>query len=94
MREPDNTCPALLPVIEITEPTTIISAPPAPMKSSAASASGVADAARFGSVPTATTCASVMTIVTTTMVMTSANGTWRRGLLASPAGTGTTSKPP
>ena len=64
------------------------------MNSSDASASGVLEAARSGSVPIATTCASVITIVTIMIVMISANGTAARGSLASPAGTGMTSYPP
>ena len=94
IRDPVSTWPAQLPDIETTEPIPIIKAPPAPMKRSDASASGVDDSARFGSVPLATIWASVMTVVTITIVPTSANGTWLRGSLASPAGTGTTSKPP
>ena len=64
------------------------------MKSIAASASGVLDAARPGSVPSATICTSVNRIVTMMIVMISANGTARLGSRASPAGTGTTSYPP
>ena len=56
-----------------------------------ASASGVREVARPGSVPSATICARVRTMVTTTTVMISANGTVRCGSFDSPAGTGITS---
>ncbi len=59
-----------------------------------ASASGVFDAVRDGSVPSATICTSVKMSVTMTIVMISANGTSRRGFLDSPAGSGITSYPP
>ena len=71
-----------------------MSAPPAPMKTNAASASGVADSFRLISVPIVTTWASSMTAVTVAIVASIANGTCPCGFDASPAGTGTTSKPP
>ena len=91
MREPVSTPPRLLPVIETTEPALMSNAPAAPMNSNEASASGVFDAARLGSVPIATICASVMMAVTAMIVATKANGTCRRGSVASPAGTPITS---
>ena len=94
IRDPLNTWPALLPVIEITEPTPTSSAPIDPSNTAAASAIGVLCAGRSGSRPCATTCASVITPITARIVRTSANGTCRRGSTASPAGTGTTSYPP
>ena len=81
----------LLPVIETTDPALMTSAPAPPMNSSDASASGVFDAGKSGSVPRATICASVMTAVTARIVATNANGRCLRGLLASPAGTPMTS---
>ena len=81
----------LLPVVESTAPSVSSAAPVPPMKSTAASASGVRDAARPGSVPSATICTSVIRIVTMTIVMIRANGTARLGSRASPAGTGMTS---
>ena len=61
------------------------------MRIAAPSASGVRDAATSGSMPVATTEVSVITRPTVTIVMTKANGTSRRGLDASPAGTPVTS---
>ena len=81
----------LLPVIDSTAPTLTTSAPSAPMKTVAPSASGVRVAARSGSKPVATTEVSDMTAVTVTIVMTNANGTSRLGFAASPAGTPVTS---
>ncbi len=88
LREPESAWPMLLPVVESTAPSVRSAAPAPPMKSVAASASGVLEAARPGSVPSATTCTRVITIVTITMVMIRANGTARLGSRASPAGTG------
>ena len=68
MREPVSTPPRLLPVIDATDPALMTSAPAAPTKSIDASASGVFDNGRFGSVPSATICAIVMTAVTIRIV--------------------------
>src|SRR5260221_1488137 len=93
LREPDSAWPILFPSVESTAPSVMTAAPVAPIMRAEASASGVFDAARSGSVASATTCASVRTTVTTTMVMTSAKGTVRCGSRDSPAGTGSTSDP-
>src|SRR5258708_33150006 len=80
----------LFPSVDRTAPIVITAAPVAPIIRAAASASGVFEAARLGSVPSATIWASVRTAVTTTIVVIKANGTARRGSLASPAGKGAT----
>ena len=69
----------LLPEADTVAPKIISAAPPAPMKTAAALTTGVVDAARSGSVPSATTWASVMIAVTQAMVTISAKGTARRG---------------
>ena len=86
MREPVSTPPRLLPVIDATDPALMISAPAAPTKSIDASASGVFDDSRFGSVPSVTICAIVMIAVTVRIVATNANGRCLQRSAASPAG--------
>ena len=81
----------LLPVIDTAEPIETISAPAAPRKSAAPSASGVRLAPRSGSTPVATSDVSDITTDTVISVATNANGTSRRGLAASPASTPVTS---
>ena len=94
MHDPLSTCPALFPVIESTDPAPTRSAPIDPRVTAAASAIGVACAARSGSTACAAIWVRVITAITTRMVVMSANGTCRRGSSASPAGTGMTSYPP
>ena len=81
----------LLPVIEITDPTLTSRPPAAPISSAEASAIGVRVAPTSGSNPVVTAAARVITEVTTSRVATNANGTSRRGLVASPAGMPVTS---
>ena len=75
MRDPLSTWPALLPVIEMTEPTPMSSAPADAQKHGRRVGNRRAWPATFGSTPCATICVSVMTIITDRIVATIANGT-------------------
>lgn len=93
-RDPKSVDPAVCPPIEITDPTPTSSAPADPMTRSAASATGVVEAATSGSVVIATICTRIINTVTVSVVATSAKGRSRRGSRASPARMPIASNPP